>query len=192
MLVGILAVCIAVLVLVQPLFFARDDRGNVTEFSYIIAEDKMNNSEFIQDTTLSLDYLADDFNNLPEIQDGVSEEEIKAAEQIANLMRSTDPEVQQGLQLIEKYGVPPEEKGHWIDFETPKYNTQLEVLFWLAETNRIDEDYERVALALALDYGSVVAIADDHVDRRVKNFVSTMYEILEDKKIPWKADDGCV
>jgi len=45
----------------------------------------MNNSEFIQDTTLSLDYLADDFNNLPEIQDGVSEEEIKAAEQIANL-----------------------------------------------------------------------------------------------------------
>jgi len=45
----------------------------------------MNNSEFIQDTTLSLDYLADDFNNLPEIQDGVNEEEIKAAEQIANL-----------------------------------------------------------------------------------------------------------
>jgi len=93
----------------------------------------MNNSEFIQDTTLSLDYLADDFNNLPEIQDGINEEEIKAAERIANLMRSADPEVQQGLQLIEKYGVPPEEKGHWIDFETPKYNTQLEVLFWLAE-----------------------------------------------------------
>lgn len=196
MLVGILAVCIAVLVLVHPTFFARDDQGNMTEFSYIITEDKMNNSEFIQDTTLSLDYLADDFNNLPEIQDGISEEEIKAAEQIANLMRSTDPEVQQGLQLIEKYGVPPEEKGHWIDFETPKYNTQLEVLLWLAETNRIDEDYERVALALALDYGSVVTIADDHVDRRVKNYVSTMYdyiretdEILEDKKIPWKAAD---
>jgi len=67
--VGILAACIAVLV-----------------------EDKMNNSEFIPDTTLSLDYLADDFNNLPEIQDGISEEEIKAAEQIANLMRSANPE----------------------------------------------------------------------------------------------------
>ena len=111
-------------------------------------------------------------------------------------MRSDDPEVQQGLRLIEKHGAPPEEKGHWINFETPKYNTQLEVLFWLAEGNRIEKDYERVALALALDYGSVVAIGDDQVDQRVKNYVSAVYdyiketdEIMEDEKLPWKAAD---
>ncbi|MEA2032566.1 MAG: hypothetical protein U9N41_03160 [Euryarchaeota archaeon] len=197
-LVGALAVCIAVLVLAQSTFFAREDNhGNVTEFNRaIIAEDKMNNSGFIQDITLSLDYLADDFNNLPEIQDGITQDEMEAAERIANLMRSPDLEVQQGLQLIEEYGVPPEEKGHWIDFETPEYNTQLEVLFWLASANRIDKDYERVALALALDYGSVVTIGDDQVDQSVKKYVSAMYdhikatdEILEEKEIPWKAAD---
>ena len=37
-------------------------------------------------------------------------------------MGSDDPEVQQGLRLIEKHGAPPEEKGHWINFETAKYN----------------------------------------------------------------------
>jgi len=98
--------------------------------------------------------------------------------------------------LIEEYGIPPEEKGHWIDFETPKYNTQLEVLFWLAEENRIDKDYERVALALALDYGSVVTFGDDQVDQSVKNYVFAIYdyiketdEILEEKGVSWKAAD---
>ncbi|MEA2033750.1 MAG: hypothetical protein U9N41_09240, partial [Euryarchaeota archaeon] len=147
-------------------------------------------SEFVKD----LGYLEDDLNNLPKIQDGIEQEEVEAIRQIANLMRSDDPEVKQGLQLIEKYGIPPEEKGHWINFETPKYNTQLEVLFWLAKENRIDKDYARVALALALDYGSVVTVGDDQVDQRVKDYVSTMYdyiketdEILEDENLPWRA-----
>lgn len=149
-------------------------------------------SEFAKD----LGYLADDLNNLPEIQDGVEPGEVDAIKQIADLMRSDDPEVQQGLRLIEKYGVPPEEKGHWINFETPKYNTQLEVLFWLAEANRIEENYERVALALALDYGSVVTIGDDQVDQRVKNYVSAVYdyiketdELMKDENIPLEAAD---
>ena len=147
-------------------------------------------SEFVKD----LGYLEDDLNNLPKIQDGIEQEEVEAIKQIANLMRSDDPEVQQGLQLIEKYGIPPEEKGHWINFETPKYNTQLEVLFWLAKENRIDKDYARVALALALDYGSVVTVGDDQVDQRVEDYVSTMYdyiketdEIMEDENLPWRA-----
>ena len=174
--------------------------GKITCSEFIDANGKKYNNWIpaikLEQNTLpnGLGYLADDMISLPEIQDGISQEEIEAAELIANLLSSPDPEVQQGLQVIEEYGVPPEEEGHWIDFETPKYNTQLEVLFWLAEANRIDEDYEQVALALALDYGSVVTIGDDQVDRRVKNYVVDMYdyiretdEILEDKKLPWEA-----
>jgi len=73
---------------------APDDPAKIPSFNYT------STSEFVKD----LRYLADDLNNLPEIQDGVEPGEVDAIKQIADLMRSDDPEVQQGLRLIEKHG----------------------------------------------------------------------------------------
>ena len=48
--------------------------------------------------------LTDDFYSLPEIVDGISENELNALKQISVLTKSNDTEVQRGLQLIDKYG----------------------------------------------------------------------------------------
>lgn len=139
--------------------------------------------------------LSDDLENLPEYQDGVSTKEEEAIEQICLLTKSNDPEVKKGLSLIEKYGVPKTTIFGNSD-GIPNYNTQLEVLLWLAENNTINKDYGRVALGLSLHYGSVVTIGDEEVDVKVRDYVSQFYSyikdtdrVLEQKELSWRARD---
>ena len=187
-----------------------DDKfdGNAKEFINTLA-----NSSILQSQTLNfliaggisseeleffnqsqhLSYLIDDLFGLPEIRDGIEPKDVTATEQIVNLIKSDDPEVQQGLTLIDRYGVPPTiifGRSQGI----PNHNTQLQVLFWLAGDNVIDADYDRIALALALDYGSVVTIGDNEVDQRVKGYVQELLiciketdKFLEGKNLPWRA-----
>ncbi|MCW7070359.1 MAG: hypothetical protein OCU17_07185 [Methanophagales archaeon] len=44
--------------------------------------------------------------------------------------------------------------------ESPTHNTQLEILLWLVEEQEI-KNYDRIALAIALDYGAVLAISEE-------------------------------
>ena len=46
------------------------------------------------------------------------------------------------------------------NYESPTHNTQLEILLWLAEEQEI-KNYDRIALAIALDYGAVLAISEE-------------------------------
>ena len=156
---------------------------------------KLIGTEISPDTWEDLVNLTDDFYNLPEIVDGISEKELSALKQISVLTKSNDTEVQRGLQLIDKYGVPGYVFNHpfrWI----PDYNTQLEVLLWLAENRTIVDEYDRISLCLALDYGSVVTIGDDQVDQSVRQYVLDIYdyvketdEVLREKNISWRAKD---
>ena len=142
-----------------------------------------------------LGLLSDDLENLPEYQDGGSAEEEEAIEQICLLTKSNDPEVKKGLSLIEKYGVPkPTIFGNSEGI--PNYNSQLEVLLWLAQNDTIDKDYGRVALGLSLVYGSVVTIGDEEVDVKVRDYVSQLYsyikdtdKVLEQKGLSWRGRD---
>lgn len=136
-----------------------------------------------------------DLYDLPEIKDGISAAEAQAIETIKQLFQSSDPEVQQGLQLISKYGIPPENAGKYMPtYPIPDYNTQLQALFWLALDRDIDEDYDRMAVALALDYGIVATYGDDQVDEAAKQYICQVYDYvretdqyLRDKSLDWEA-----
>jgi hypothetical protein len=74
-------------------------------------------------------------------------------------------------------------------------NTRLQVLHWLA-ANGIDNEYVKVILALALDYGSVVAIGDEEVGQLVREYVIDLLDyikdtdrFIEERNLPWKAKD---
>ena len=156
---------------------------------------KLLGAKISPDTREDLGNLTEDFYNLPEIADGISEKELNALKQIAVLTKSNDTEVQRGLQVIDKYGVPGYVFDHpegWI----PDYNTQLEVLLWLAENRTIVDGYDRISLCLALDYGSVVTIGDDQVDQSVRQYVLDIYdyvketdEVLRERNVSWRAKD---
>jgi len=173
---------------------AKNENLQNQKLSFLTEDAKVSNKEleFINQSQ-HLNYLIDDLYGLPEILDGIDPKDVTATEQIVNLMKSDDPEVQQGLTLVAKYGVPPTTifgRSQGI----PNHNTQLQVLFW--QVDNIDTDYDRVTLALALVYGSVVTIGNDEVDQKVKGYVSEIYDyiketdkILEERNLSWKAKD---
>jgi len=70
------------------------------------------------------------------------------------------------------------------------YNTQLEVLLWLAEEREIN-DYDRIALAIALDYGAVLAISEEGVRKELKDYVVEMYDYFAetDALVPWDIEE---
>jgi|Deesub1362B_J571_1020462.scaffolds.fasta_scaffold01717_1 hypothetical protein len=134
-------------------------------------------------------YVVDDLFNLPEIVDGIDSKELKAIKRIVELENSKDKEILKGLELIDKYGIP-----FPVQNSTPNYNTQLEVLFWLAKERNLD--YKKLALALALDYGVVVTCGNSEVITKVKKYVIELYDhvkrvdvFLEGNKLNWRAKD---
>lgn len=147
--------------------------------------------------TLTLPKYITDLYNLPEIKDGISSQEADAIEKVKSLSSRNDPEVEQGLRLIGEYGIPPKTGSKYAPvYPIPAYNTQLQVLFWLALNKDIDKDYDRVAIALALDYGVVVTYGDDQVDQSVKQYICQLYdyvretdEFLLQKNCEWQAKD---
>nr|WP_321430973.1 hypothetical protein [uncultured Methanolobus sp.] len=115
--------------------------------------------------------LKNDLENLPEVIDGISPEENIAKERIFILYESEDPEVKQAFGIMEEYGVPV----HTFNYRMPDYNTQLEILFWLAEKRDITT-HKRLASAIALDYGAVLSICEDDVKEDLKIYVLAMYD----------------
>ena len=63
------------------------------------------------------------------------------------------------------------------NYESPTHNTQLEILLWLAEEQEI-KNYDRIALAIALDYGAVLAIGNEEVEKELKDYVVNLYDYL--------------
>lgn len=143
-----------------------------------------------------LKLLTDDLQRLPELKGNVSQSEVEAVKEIRRLILSSDPEVQKGLWIISRYGVPFKAGRFTPTYRIPDYNTQLQILFWLAQDRGVEGDYSRVAVALAIDYGIVLTYGDDEVDCRVRSYVAEIYDyiretdrILEEKGLGWRAKD---
>lgn len=81
-------------------------------------------------------YLTDDLYNLPELRDGISTNEKKTIQQIETIVNASkaDYQLRKGICLIDEYGIPNQ---NMFSFNVPNYNTQLQVLFHLAEDRNI-------------------------------------------------------
>lgn len=79
-------------------------------------------------------------------------------------LNATNPEVKEAFQLMMKGGTPaPSDYGYTV----PSYNTELQVLYWLASKNGFKKD-DTLALAVAMVNGLWVTIGNEDVRQAVK------------------------
>jgi hypothetical protein len=130
--------------------------------------------------------LKTDFDNLPDIVDGSSAEEIIAKDRILILLESEDPEVKQAFLIMEEYGVPLD----MFSYSIPEYNTQLEILLWITEKRNVS-GHERLAVAIALDYGAVLAICEEDVKDELKEYVVDLYDFFVETEslVSWNIEE---
>jgi hypothetical protein len=140
-------------------------------------------------------YLTDDLNNLPEIKDGIADDEKKAIQQIEAIINDskTDYQLRKGICLIDEYGVPNQKI---FSFNVPNYNTQLQALFHLVKNRNVTKEYYVVALACGLAYGSIITIGDHKVDQEIKKYVLQRFdqivetdEIIQQYSVDWQVND---
>ena len=104
--------------------------------------------------------LAKELRKLPDLKNAT------AAAKITYLaLNATNPEVKEAFELIIKGGTP--DQGDF-PYAVPKYNTELQILYWLACGSAFKRD-DTLALAVAMVNGFWVTIGDDQVDRAVMN-----------------------
>jgi len=88
-----------------------------------------------------------------------------AVAQIADLaLNATNPEVKEAFELMIKGGTPASSD---FKYTVPNYNTELQVLYWLAMQNEFKKD-DTLALAIAMVNGLWVTMGDEQVKEAVK------------------------
>ncbi len=109
--------------------------------------------------------LAIELGKLPEFTDNkISASDVEALEDIVDLtLTATNPEVKEAFDLMLKGGTPRQRD---FRYKVPSYNTELEVLFWLAEQNEFKKD-DTLAQALAMVNGLWVSMGTDEVREAV-------------------------
>ena len=90
--------------------------------------------------------------------------------------RATGPEVKEALELIIRGGTPSRSD---FSYAVPSYNTELEVLYWLASSTQFKRD-DTLALAIAMSNGFWVTVGDDQVRNAVKNDTSSLLAFLRE------------
>jgi hypothetical protein len=79
-------------------------------------------------------------------------------------LNASNPEVKEAFELMIKGGTPD---PHDFAFTVPAYNTELEVLYWLACQSEFKKD-DTLALAVAMVNGFWVTVGDEQVREGVK------------------------
>lgn len=79
-------------------------------------------------------------------------------------LNASNPEVKQAFELMVRGGTPDQSD---FSYSVPSYNTELEVLYWLASSTRLKRD-DTLALAIAMVNGLWVTMGDDQVREAVK------------------------
>lgn len=79
-------------------------------------------------------------------------------------LNATNPEVKEAFQLMIKGGTP---NPRDFKYSVPAWNTQLEVLYWLALQNNLKKD-DTLALAIAMVNGFWVTIGNDEVKQALR------------------------
>jgi len=104
-----------------------------------------------------------ELKNLPDFKN-LQLKHVEALERITNLLASaTNPEVREAFDLMIKGGTPYPKDHKYI---VPSYNTELQVLYWLAEQNEFKQD-DTLALAIAMVNGFWVTLGDNEVRKAV-------------------------
>jgi hypothetical protein len=74
-------------------------------------------------------------------------------------LNATNPEVKEAFELMMRGGTPDQND---FSYTVPNYNTELQVLYWLACQNQFKKD-DTLALAIAVENGIWVTIGDNEV-----------------------------
>ena len=80
-------------------------------------------------------------------------------------LNATNPEVKEAFELMLKGGTPSPSD---FTYSIPRYNTELQVLYWLACQNEFKKD-DTLALAISMVNGLWVTMGDEQVSHAVRN-----------------------
>lgn len=109
--------------------------------------------------------LATELRKLPDLQNAT------AVAMITYLaLNATNPEVKEAFQLMMSGGTPDPRD---FTYAVPNYNTELQVLYWLACQNEFKKD-DTLALAVAMANGLWITMGDEQVGQAVKSDVGNL------------------
>ena len=91
-------------------------------------------------------------------------------------LNATNPEVKESFQLMMQGGTPSPSD---FSYSVPNYNTELQVLYWLACQNEFKKD-DTLALAIAMDNGLWVTMGDSQVREAVRKDTSDILVFLRE------------
>jgi hypothetical protein len=106
-------------------------------------------------------------------------------------LNATNPEVKEAFQLMIKGGTPSQSD---FSYTVPSYNTELQVLYWLACQNEFKKD-DTLALAIAMVNGLWVTMGDEQVSQAVYNDTSQLLRFfretneLQQQRGYWQLED---
>jgi len=109
--------------------------------------------------------LGQELQKLPDLSNATAVAEITYL-----ALNATNPEVKEAFELMMKGGTPSPSD---YKYAVPKYNTELQVLYWLACQNEFKKD-DTLALAIAIVNGLWTSIGDDQVKVAVQRDTSLM------------------
>ena len=115
--------------------------------------------------------LATQLRQLPEITDGIDDADVEALADITALaVNATDTEVREAYDLMVRGG-----RGSDLVSYGPWWNTQLQVLYQLAQQNEF-RDNDTLAQAIAMSNGLWLAMGNDEVDQAVREDVNAFLD----------------
>lgn len=122
--------------------------------------------------------LANEIQKLPEFAFGnIQPANATALAEITYLaLNATNPEVKEAFELMMKGGTPDQND---FQYSVPSYNTELEVLYWLACQNRFKKD-DSLALAIAIVNGLWVTMGDQQVSQAVYSGTSQLLSFFRE------------
>jgi len=85
-------------------------------------------------------------------------------------LNATNPEVKDAFELMMKGGTPSPSD---FTYTVPNYNTELQILYWLACQNEFKKD-DTLALAIAMVNGLWVTMGDNQVGEAVRNDTNSL------------------
>jgi hypothetical protein len=97
-------------------------------------------------------------------------------------LNATNAEVKEAFELMIKGGIP--DPGDFT-YSVPRYNTQLQVLYWLACQNNFKRD-DTLALHVAMSNGLWLTIGDQYVRDDVRKYASDLLAFFTEANEPQK------
>jgi len=115
--------------------------------------------------------LARELRRLPELTNAT------AVAKITYLaLNATNPEVREAFELMMRGGTPDPKD---FSYPVPRYNTELEVLYWLASSTQLKQE-DTLALAIAMVNGLWVTMGNEQVREAVKKDTSDLLVFLRE------------